>query len=144
MRALLIGMLLVVTVHSVLTLGARVQPEKLSHTGRFLARVGMVLGIFLPRVRTLIWYVMAISPFLHARAQSQTGARDTHTANTGKMTLSEAREILNVSEEASEEEINRAWRQLMKKHHPDQGGTADGARRLNTARQLLLESLGKQ
>ena len=50
----------------------------------------------------------------------------------------EARSILGVSVDASPEAINAAWRRLMGRAHPDQGGTEGLAARLNAARDRLL------
>lgn len=50
----------------------------------------------------------------------------------------EARQILGVGLRASEEEIQTAHRRLIAAAHPDRGGDADLARRLNAARDLLL------
>ncbi len=51
---------------------------------------------------------------------------------------SEARSILGVPVDASPEAINAAWRRLMGRAHPDQGGTEGLAARLNAARDRLL------
>lgn len=50
----------------------------------------------------------------------------------------EARSILGVSPTAGPDEINAAWRRLMARAHPDQGGTQGLAARLNAARDRLL------
>ncbi|WP_298162916.1 molecular chaperone DnaJ [Brevundimonas sp.] len=50
----------------------------------------------------------------------------------------EARSILGVSADATPEAINAAWRRLMGRAHPDQGGTEGLAARLNAARDRLL------
>ncbi|HWQ86379.1 molecular chaperone DnaJ [Brevundimonas sp.] len=52
---------------------------------------------------------------------------------------SEARSILGVPVDASPETINTAWRRLMGRAHPDQGGTEGLASRLNAARDRLLK-----
>ncbi len=52
---------------------------------------------------------------------------------------SEARSILGVPVDASPEAINTAWRRLMGRAHPDQGGTQGLASRLNAARDRLLK-----
>ena len=50
----------------------------------------------------------------------------------------EARSILGVGVDATPEAINAAWRRLMGRAHPDQGGTEGLAARLNAARDRLL------
>jgi hypothetical protein len=56
----------------------------------------------------------------------------------GPMTRAEALEVLGLAEGASAEEIRAAHRRLMRAAHPDQGGSAWFAARLNAARDILL------
>ena len=50
----------------------------------------------------------------------------------------EARAVLGVSPRADAEAIRAAHRRLLGQAHPDRGGSADEARRINAARDLLL------
>ncbi|WP_332660475.1 molecular chaperone DnaJ [Brevundimonas sp.] len=55
------------------------------------------------------------------------------------MSDTEARAILGVSADATVQDINTAWKRLMGRAHPDQGGTQGLASRLNAARDHLLK-----
>lgn len=56
-----------------------------------------------------------------------------------RLSDAEARSILGVPAGATPEAINAAWRRLMGRAHPDQGGTEGLAARLNAARDRLLK-----
>ena len=54
------------------------------------------------------------------------------------MIEAEARRLLGVGPAATDEEIHAAWRELMKRNHPDQGGSAYLAAKINEAKDILL------
>lgn len=60
-------------------------------------------------------------------------------ARPGAMTQQEANEILGLQPGASEEAIREAHRGLMKRIHPDAGGTSGLAARVNQAKDVLLK-----
>lgn len=66
-------------------------------------------------------------------------SRQRQTPTRGEaMDAAEARATLGVGPDATPEQINAAWRRLMARAHPDQGGTEGLAARLNAARDRLL------
>lgn len=71
-------------------------------------------------------------------AQRDGDTRTRTHAQTGAMSKEEAYQVLGLQPGASVDEIRQAYRTLMKKLHPDQGGAAHLAARVNEAREILL------
>ena len=84
-------------------------------------------------------YLDRREPDWREHAQRDAGA-GTRPAGAGKITEEEAYQILGIQPGATTEEISRAHRSLIKKLHPDHGGTTYLAARINEAKDVLLRS----
>ena len=68
-----------------------------------------------------------------------------HVARASKAVRpAEARALLGVGEQASLQEIREAHRRLIARVHPDTGGSAELATRVNAARDALIAELNRR
>ena len=103
-----------------------------------IATLTELISEFDPESRALLAaYLDRREPSWREHAQDYAGAGRA-AASSGKMTAEEAYQILGIQPGASAEEIGRAHRSLMKKLHPDQGGSTYLAARVNEAKDVLL------
>ena len=116
------------------------------HAGRSLADFDQpaLLGLFgeldAESVPLLESYLDRRFPAWRQNAQGDATGRQRGAAPGSKMTDQEAYQILGLKPGAGRDEIGRAHRALIKKLHPDQGGSTYLAARVNEAKEVLLRT----
>jgi len=92
-----------------------------------------VLEAYLDRVHSDSWREAA-----GAEQPGHSAGEGPRARANGQMTREEAFEILGLEPGATEEEINAAHHRLMRKIHPDHGGSNYLAAKINQAKEVLL------
>jgi DnaJ domain len=100
----------------------------------------MIPGFDAESVSLLESYLDRRFPAWRQDAQGNATGGQRRAATSGKMTDEEAYQILGLQPGAGRADIGRAHRALMKKLHPDQGGSTYLAARVNEAKDTLLRT----
>ena len=102
--------------------------------------LAMAPGFDAESIALLESYLDRRFPAWRQNAQGNGTGGQRRTAPGGKMTDQEAYQILGLQPGATRDDIGRAHRSLMKKLHPDQGGSTYLAARVNEAKDTLLRT----
>ena len=143
---------------------ARTRPEERARLGKAAGGIAALLAALLLFTRGQVEMALAIGGFglyllgylsSHkwadmlrggqprepASSAGQPGGRG-DLARSGAMTDDEAFAVLGLAKTATRDDISVAHRNLMKKLHPDHGGTSSLAARVNEAREVLMRRFG--
>ncbi|GEP09313.1 DnaJ domain-containing protein [Methylobacterium gnaphalii] len=105
--------------------------------GDLLALLALCRGADPDGARLLEAYLDRRHPGWRVDAERDLDPRTGRPLDPGTMTQEEAYQILGLERGASLDKVRAAHRALMKRLHPDQGGTAEFAARVNAARDRL-------
>lgn len=151
----LIGVLVAIALHYFLKFFTYAEPETIRKTTRAMVvilvvvliilfiRFGMMelaaitsfLGVVLPWVERAVRVKRFITP------KQKTETPPPPAAPLAKMTRKEALEILGLKDGATRKEILDAYKKMIRKNHPDQGGSEYLAAKINQARDVLLDGM---
>jgi hypothetical protein len=108
--------------------------------GRMLSQLSVLeLDELLQEVKGDFQSRAAVNAFIMARnGQSYKQNTQPPPSVDGKMSPSQAYEILDLKADASNDEVKQAHKRLMQKLHPDRGGSSYLAAQINAAKDTLL------
>ena len=105
---------------------------------RYTLDDGIAAAVFLLGLRLLTTGKLLVGAALMAGSLLWAAYRRAQLAKVPPMPVEDARRLLGVSPSASLAEISDAHRRLITRVHPDVGGSAELARRVNVARDILI------
>ncbi len=119
--------------------------EKGSSPARWILGGGMIVSALLASrifgARVLYFAIPMIQQWMAGGGEAQAKQQRKNSqapASPSNMSRAEAALILGIPAKASEAEVNQAYKALMLKLHPDQGGNDYLASKLNLAREVML------
>jgi DnaJ-class molecular chaperone len=80
-----------------------------------------------------------LNKFLNEYNNSKSYTKNHTNLSSSNMSRDEALKVLGLGSEANQNEINKAYHNMMKLVHPDKGGSEYFAQKLNAARDRLLK-----
>jgi hypothetical protein len=120
-------------------LAGRYQGRLLSELGRSeLLAVADELRADPESLRLLESYLDRTHPGWREDVEADHAHRESAPSRAGGMTAQEAYQILGLEPDAGEADVREAHRRLMKQVHPDRGGSAALAARINEAKDRIL------
>lgn len=145
---ILLATILIVTIFLLTRWFANTDPQSIRQVFK-IAIVVIILTILIVLLLTGRLYVFIVgiialaplAPFIMrsfskgAEAEMHTGPSRTYST---LMTRAEALHILNLTKDATPEEIKKAHKELTRRVHPDQGGSDYLMQKVNQARDVLL------
>ena len=107
----------------------------------------ILLLIFVPIVLALLikfkilGYIIYLLPYI-LRVFSRVKQSNTNYSrqNIDISGIEEAYEILGLTMDANDEEIDHAYKELIRKNHPDVGGSEYIAKKINAAREYIIKN----
>lgn len=136
--ALAIGLLML---RWFLNTDAAVIASVLKRSGLILIITGLGFLLMTGRLNFIIPLFFAMLPIIIPalkRVMNFDGSTNPFSRKSSSMSIEEAYEILDLKPGASRQEIINSHKRLMKKIHPDMGGSTYLAQKLNEAKDLLI------
>lgn len=98
-----------------------------------------IIIAFLIKFKILGYFIYLLPHILRTISR----VRQSNTSYTASkidiLGIEEAYEILGITEDASNEEVDQAYKELIRKNHPDLGGSEYIAKKINAAREYIIK-----